>query len=1218
MKKFNLFILLQAMAMLCFTAKADEVIVGTGSDTTSSAPYYSYYSYSTTSMLYKASELGKSGRITSIAFNVANAYSRSTTNVTIYFAMVTNNWLNSAQDFISQKDLVQVYSGSPTIGSQSGWEQLDLDTAYEYDGTSNLVVIVSKSANGTYNSSQKYYCTYFDDDYYGNYCLVRGGWDMSYADIYNTTQRYSDSMYRPNIKLGMEPSQYTKESFVEDGVKYETINAYKVKVIDNSYSGEITVPLSVEHGSKTYWVDEITPGVLNNCTSVSLPIYYDFGSNSTLKKLYIEEGPTTFTGFSSCAALEDVSLPGSLTSISGSFTNCKAIKTLAFRYGDTKLKGLTQEMFEQIHLDSIFVDREFDFSFSNIYTSPFSFFRKSSSEVIHTLRVIRIGDNLKTVQANMFYNCNELRTIILGNSLTTIENNGFGDCEKVEGDLVMPSSLKAIGNNAFSWGWHNAGNGNLVLNEGLETIGASAFESCIKLNVENIPSTVTSIGNSAFSQCEFEKLSIPNKVTSIGTYAFSSGAEELIIEDGYSTLSLSSNAFGYDTRKLKKLYLGRNITHNASSGGPFEYCYTSTHTLQNVEIGDKVTSIPANAFYRCSAMESITIGSKVSSIGKDAFDGTGLKEIIIKALAAPTITAPSFSSGVFSGIPVYVPAGSKASYQAANYWKNNIIIDPNDELITVNLTMPGTLEGRLRIQNVVLANVNKLKITGEMNDDDWAYIKKTNMPNMYSLDLSEVTNTSIPTQQFQSHTYLVNAVLPNGIKTIGDYAFEGSNLSGDFTMPSSLMQIGNYAFKGTKIGNVSLSSNVNIGNYAFNNSKLKSITLNKCTSIGQYAFAGCTNLSGSYQLYSQLTAIPDYAFQNCTSLEGIELPTTLKTIGNGAFQYCSKLTSVELHNAITSFGSSTSSFAGCSGIKTIKTHWMRPISILETTFSSVNKTNCTLYVPNGSTDWYLITTGWKEFINVVEYDETETLGDLVIADATEFVPVPGLYSTLSYTRNYSNTKWQSLYVPFTMRYEDWKDEYDVAYINSVRQYDNDNDGVIDETIMDVLQITGGELYPNMPYLIKAKTTGEKTITLQNAMLYQTEENSLECSTMLSTFTFTGTYSTIPAATLKENGYYAMGGGGLIMTNGTSNLKPFRWYMGITSRSPMYNTSTDNPSRISVHVIGEEDDMETSLYGVDREEELDDQIFNLNGQMMDASEPLTPGLYIKNGKKVIIR
>lgn len=285
-------------------------------------------------------------------------------------------------------------------------------------------------------------------------------------------------------------------------------------------------------------------------------------------------------------------------------------------------------------------------------------------------------------------------------------------------------------------------------------------------------------------------------------------------------------------------------------------------------------------------------------------------------------------------------------------------------------------------------------------------------------------------------------------------------------------------------------------------------------------------------------------------------------------------------------------------------------------FIGSNISNATLVVPASLLSQYKTADEWKNFGTIKAWEENLILSDETTTEFENLVTLT--YDKIDYTRNFTNTKWQSLYVPFTMRYEDWKDDYDVSFINSVRQYDNNNDGTIDETIMDVLQITGGELYPNMPYLIKAKTTGEKTISLQNATLYPTEENSIECSTMLSTFTFTGTYSTIPAATLEENGYYAMGGGGLIMTNGTSNLKPFRWYMGITSRSPMYNTSTDNPSRISVHVIGEEDDMETSLYGVAREEELDDQIFNFNGQMMDASEPLVPGFYIKNGKKVIIR
>lgn len=532
---------------------------------------------------------------------------------------------------------------------------------------------------------------------------------------------------------------------------------------------------------------------------------------------------------------------------------------------------------------------------------------------------------------------------------------------------------------------------------------------------------------------------------------------------------------------------------------------------------------------------------------------------------------------------------------------------------------------------------------------------------------------------FYSDSYLTELILNEGLEKIGDNAFYGCSSLNNFVIPSSVLSIGQQVFVstgwyknqsdgwlykdncllgskgsftvddfaiqdgtrviasvaiGNRVSSITIPNTVKtIGSSAFAyNTKIKLINIpNSVETIEENAFQFCTYLT-LVNFGNSVRRIDNWAFYSCSGLVSLDLPKSLKTIGGHAFGSCSGLKKVDIPSSVVEIGEYA--FSGCNYLTDVSVHWKTPLPIPNNTFGTVLGT--TLHVPNNTEPLYKNATGWSNFgsfdssaYNLIFTDKNGNVANDYLNDGDSFQIVENDYqqldilaganlSTLSYTRSYSNTKWQSLYVPFAMRCEDWKDEYDVAYINSVRQYDDDNDGTIDRTIMDVLQITSGELYPNMPYLIKAKTTGEKTITLQNATLYATEENSIECSTMLSTFTFTGTYSTIPASTLKENGYYAMGGGGLIMTNGTSNLKPFRWYMGITSRSPMYNTATDNPSRISVHVIGEEDDMETSLYGVAREEELDDQIFNLNGQMIDASEPLAPGLYIKNGKKVIIR
>ena len=221
--------------------------------------------------------------------------------------------------------------------------------------------------------------------------------------------------------------------------------------------------------------------------------------------------------------------------------------------------------------------------------------------------------------------------------------------------------------------------------------------------------------------------------------------------------------------------------------------------------------------------------------------------------------------------------------------------------------------------------------------------------------------------------------------------------------------------------------------------------------------------------------------------------------------------------------------------------------------------------------------------------------------------------SISYIRTFNNTKWQALYIPFSMSYRDWKDDFEVAYVNSIRQLDRDDDGAIDETIMDVVKIKSGSLIPNTPYLIRAKTTGEKKISVTNAVLYKSEENSIDCRTTIAEYTFTGTYNAIPASTLIANDYYAMGGGALIMTDGSSGLNPYRWYMKIEPRSPMYNVS-NAAKTITINVVGEE---ETT--GVEELRVTNDKspVYDMNGRKVNENN-LKPGIYIKNGKKVIIK
>jgi hypothetical protein len=277
------------------------------------------------------------------------------------------------------------------------------------------------------------------------------------------------------------------------------------------------------------------------------------------------------------------------------------------------------------------------------------------------------------------------------------------------------------------------------------------------------------------------------------------------------------------------------------------------------------------------------------------------------------------------------------------------------------------------------------------------------------------------------------------------------------------------------------------------------------------------------------------------------------------------------------------------------------------------KQSIPVYVPFNSVEAYKKADGWKDFSNIQPIPAYALIDGEPYTNNSQYNEY-----YISYSRTFNNTAWQALYIPFSMSYDDWKDDFDVAYINGIRQIDTNDDNVIDETIMDVYKIEEGSLIPNTPYLIKSKTTGDKIISVNNATLYGAKENSIDCSTTITKYTITGTYSTIPASILVENEYYAMGGGSVIMTDGESNLKPFRWYMKIEARSPIYNvaSSSNTAKTITINVLGEEGEA-TGITQVSRNDKTISRIYDLNGRAVNENA-LKSGMYIKNGKKFVIK
>ena len=714
------------------------------------------------------------------------------------------------------------------------------------------------------------------------------------------------------------------------------------------------------------------------------------------------------------------------------------------------------------------------------------------------------------------------------------------------------------------------------------SIGSKVFSGCSSLTSITLPNGVTSINSEVFLGCTaLTSIIIPNSVTSINYDAFSgcSNLTSIKVETGNANYDSRDNCNAIISKKTNSLILGcKSSVIPNSVTGIGNRAFMGCSGLTSIVIPNGVTKIGEYAFYKCADLTSVTIPNNVTSIGDYAFSWCdNLNNLVYNAKNA------ELSRSVFSSTIKKVTIGNDVEVIPAYFLQSTSI---------TSITIPKNVRSIGGFAFSYCPDLASIKV-----EDGNEYFDSRNNCNAI---ISKSSNTLV--------SGCKNTIIPNSVTDIGYSAFAGRLGITSITIPNSVTRIYNYAFSGCK--------------------DLTSITIpNSVTWIGRYVFSGCESLT-SITLPNSVKSIESYTFCDCSGLTSVTIPNSIGMIDEKAFYGCKSLTSITIPNSVTNIG--LEAFRDCSALRKVtinsKSLYIRN-QIFENcyrldelilgcekmasaygNFASRFYENTTLFVPTSLYEKYRSSSLWGQFRYV------EILQPINLIDGETFANAEKLYGhDISYTRNFGNTSWQALYIPFSMSYDDWKDDYEVAYINSIHQYDKDDDGTIDETIMEVVKIKNGSLIPNTPYLIRAKATGKKTFSLTETALYESDENSIECSTMLAKYTFTGTYNPIPASTLIENNYYAMGGGSLIMTDGSNGLKPFRWYMKIDARSPMYNVS-NMAKDITINVVGEE---ETT--GITNSQHLspNDQIYDLNGRRVNNNN-LKPGIYVKNGKKIIIK
>lgn len=174
--------------------------------------------------------------------------------------------------------------------------------------------------------------------------------------------------------------------------------------------------------------------------------------------------------------------------------------------------------------------------------------------------------------------------------------------------------------------------------------------------------------------------------------------------------------------------------------------------------------------------------------------------------------------------------------------------------------------------------------------------------------------------------------------------------------------------------------------------------------------------------------------------------------------------------------------------------------------------------------------------------------DVAALDANETIIVDNLV----YQRKIDSTRWESLYVPFSMSYDEWKDAYDIAEIKDVtsHSYGCTLYGMPTQSYYNYCFeikweiIKEGRIEPNTPYLIRAKKAGSTSINIKNANICVNKENIIPFGTSYNdTITLRGVYNGLSGSDVYANKYMLVDNGKIYHAqNESSSVRPMSWFI----------------------------------------------------------------------------
>ena len=514
-----------------------------------------------------------------------------------------------------------------------------------------------------------------------------------------------------------------------------------------------------------------------------------------------------------------------------------------------------------------------------------------------------------SIGSRAFNEAEEIETVTIPYTIREIEDYSFVKCTGLK-KIDIPSSVTKIGHASFS---NCTSLQEVIIPESVTTIGDVAFEYCTGLKSIRIPASVKKIGRNSFGYCDLSNITVDpaNRI-----FDSRENSNAIIETETNSLLTASSSTV---------------IPASVTVLGDF--AFSGIKGLEHLDIPQTVKKIGWRCFSE-SGIKSIRINSNPEYAMETFNNSTSLEEVEygpdvteiripqdcpnLKRLFIPaTVTGIDFGSlNKHPNIETIIVEEGNPVYDSRDNC-NAIIQSETDDLVfgCKNTVIPGTVK-KISSNAFLGCSFSEFYIPASVVDIypvEYALPDKNTTgsvvvdPANPVYDSREGCNAIIETKTNTLLYGCSNAFIPNSVKAIDDYAFQGIQNLKEISIPDGVVKMGHSAFRDCKnLEKVHFGAGITeIQPSQFLDShKLSEITVspanrkydsrNNCNAVIETA-TGVLIIGGNKSTVPDgVTTIGREAFRFRDELKSLTLPPSVKTIEDMAFESCKKFESINL------------------------------------------------------------------------------------------------------------------------------------------------------------------------------------------------------------------------------------------------------------------------------------------------------------------------------------